>query len=311
MVAFAFGAFFIITDIGLPWLPAAAVVVYGALLLYAATRLQVVHSEATNNSPYFLGFLLFLTSLFSAFYLKVVDGNIQLNTLIRELGAALLTTIAGLPFRQMLFACNPIQDDQDTFFRSLEEQLRRSASEFRRSQVEMVDMIREFVATRRQLLESEEGAIKQYVANLSEATALLDSSIKSYPTAISATLESCKARFADLEERIRALGEAAQSVDASALKSSLESFPTISASVKGLDESLSALQVSLAAVRRTSEAMPSALQGQLAETRERIAAIPTSTNEHIALLQEDLISIDSILQTFVKLLQERIEAVGR
>src|SRR5271169_1636680 len=55
-------------------------------------------------------------------------------TIFRQLGTALVATIVGLPFRQALFAYAPGQQDQDTFYRNLEEELRRSASEFRKSQ---------------------------------------------------------------------------------------------------------------------------------------------------------------------------------
>lgn len=59
LVCFVAGAGAILFNFWLPWIPCLAVLAYGAALLYSATALQVSHSESTNNSPYFLGFVFF------------------------------------------------------------------------------------------------------------------------------------------------------------------------------------------------------------------------------------------------------------
>jgi hypothetical protein len=308
-IAFALGASSIFFDFGLPWLPAAVVLAYGATLLYCATALQVSHSEATNNSPYFLGFVFFLASLLKAFYSVSLEGGGQLDTVIHQLGAALLTTIVGLPLRQALFAYSPSQADQDLFFRDLEEQLRRSAAEFRRSQVAMVELIKEFVASRRSLLNDETLAIQQYVNSLSKAAGVLDGSINSYPNAISATLESCTKRFGELDGQIQKLATAARSVDGAALKVSLESLPTLGAAIKELDTSIATLRTSLLGAKQSADSMPGNFQRQLSDLAQQLSAIPLAAREQIAILKGDISNIDQILNSFIVLLKRRIEAI--
>jgi len=208
---FALGLISICANFGLPWIPALLVLMYGLVLLYSAVSLKVSHSEATNNSPYFLGFVFFLVSLFRAFYSVSFTNGDQIDLVIHQLGAALLTTIVGLPLRQALFAFSPSQADQDLFYRTLEEELRRSAAEFRRSQVEMLQIIEDFVAARQSLFKDEQKAIRQYVTSLTKATAVLDGSINDFPNAIATILESSLSKFRILEEHFR--GSRSQQAD--------------------------------------------------------------------------------------------------
>ncbi len=93
-------------------------------MLYAEIKGHVSHSDLTNNSPYFLGFVLFLFSLFVTFTRYALHPEaMQMGFVIRELGASLLTTVVGLPFRQWLFAYDPAQLEQDAYYRTLEEEL--------------------------------------------------------------------------------------------------------------------------------------------------------------------------------------------
>jgi len=126
LVCFTAGAGAILFNFWLPWIPCLAVVAYGAALLYSAVALQVSHSESTNNSPYFLGFVFFLASLLRAFYSASFEGEGQLDLVIHQLGVALLTTVVALPIRQALFAFSPSQTDEDLFYRSSGEALRNS-----------------------------------------------------------------------------------------------------------------------------------------------------------------------------------------
>ena len=163
VAAAALGAVSIFFDIGIPWIPALIVTVYGLLLFYSAKTFLVTHSDLTNNSPYFLGFLFFLMTIFATFHAINNSGdNIDVGLVLRQLGAALLTTIIGLPFRQLLFAYAPGQQDQDTYYRNLEEELRRSATEFRKSQSELVHLLRDFIKTRATLFAEEEAASRKY-----------------------------------------------------------------------------------------------------------------------------------------------------
>src|SRR5271157_1291349 len=53
LIAALIGSVSIWFDIGVPWLPAVIVVIYGMLLFCAAKFYLVTHSDTTNNSPYF------------------------------------------------------------------------------------------------------------------------------------------------------------------------------------------------------------------------------------------------------------------
>ncbi len=135
LMALGAGAILIVANVCLPWSPPLIVVIYGSVLLVTAKFYRVPHSDMTNNSPYFLAFLFFLLSLATAFWnLRLASADLQLGDIVHQLGGALIATIVGIPFRQLLFAYSPEQADQDLYFRALEEELRRSATEFKRSQ---------------------------------------------------------------------------------------------------------------------------------------------------------------------------------
>lgn len=265
--------------------------------------------------------------------------------MIHQLGVALLTTVVALPIRQALFAFSPSQSDEDLFYRNLEEELRRSASEFRRAQVEMVQIIQEMVELRRTFFIEESQAVKRYVKSLSNATAILDGSINSYPNSISATLESCTQGFGELQGQIRNLAAAASSLDSSKLNASITAFSSIGSAARELEASIAALkesltssrqaaemlpagfdrlagsagreleasvasiQDSIASVRKAADLVPANLHGQLSDLSHRLNEIPVAAHEKIKILKDDIDSIDHILDTFIVLLQKKVEAI--
>src|SRR5690242_770686 len=87
LLALVVGAISIWSDLLLPWIPAFVVLAYGLTLFYAAKVLFVSHSEMTNNSPYFLGFLFFLFSIYRSF--SGFDASqLMTSKVISQLGAA-------------------------------------------------------------------------------------------------------------------------------------------------------------------------------------------------------------------------------
>src|SRR5258706_281978 len=83
IIFLAVGILLIAADIALPWSPALLVIAYGVILLYCAKVYLVPHSEMTNNSPYFLGFLFFLISLFRAFWsISSLADDVQLGQIV-------------------------------------------------------------------------------------------------------------------------------------------------------------------------------------------------------------------------------------
>lgn len=296
--------------LGLPWVPAIIVAAYGGVLLYAEKQYRVSYNEMTSNSPYFLGFLFFLIALartFTSFSVEATDA--QLQYVIRQLGAALLPTIVGLPFRQLLFAYSASQADQDMFFRTLEDELRRSAAEFRRSQVEMVQLLQEFSEMRRGLFSEEEKAARRYVRSLEKAIALFDTSLSDYPIVISSTLSGCAQSVTALKEKLLELGQAVEGAQPRQLSDMISQFDSVKNNASGLASELSNLKSTIEHLRALAEGVPAGIQEQLASAKVELDAARSDLRGKIVSIQTDLTAIDKVLTDFVAVAQERIEDI--
>jgi hypothetical protein len=302
------GSISILSNVGLPWIPALAVVAYGGLLLYSAVKYLVPLSESTNNSPYFLGFLFFLVSLFRTFYWSAFQDGDHIDSIIRQLGAALLTTIVGLPLRQVLFAYSPTQADEDLFYRTLEEELRRSATEFRKSQAELVQLVQEFVEAKRTVFAEEQAAARHYIKSLTKATAMFDGSIESLPTVLTNTIESCLGKFKELDRELDSFSSITSGLDSATLKISLETVQSIGTTAKGLEGSLVDLRHSLTAANSAAGLIPSNLTNQMSDLKHALALVPTAAKDQIARIESDIQAIDTLLDSFVQLLERKVEA---
>jgi methyl-accepting chemotaxis protein len=341
-LSLAIGATSIVFNFGVPWVPALAVLIYGSILLISLIKYQVQHSEATINSPYFLGFVLFLLSLFITFRSIALDSDApQLDLITRQLGSALLTTIIGLPIRQALMALGRTQADQDLFFRTLEDELRQSATEFRKAQTELAQIIRELSESRRVLLTDERKAVSRYVASLRKATEFLDGTVGQYPAVLAAAMEGCSANLDLLKERLNNFSSSLAELDGVKIQKSFESCMGLPVAVTGVDAALTELRNSLAITSRSLAEVPKSLLTSLNSTAEpamrslqesvRAAAssfveapsglataakemaatlndIPSSVRRQIALIEADIANINSILSQFVDILQTKAEA---
>jgi len=201
------------------------------------------------------------------------------------------------------------------------------------------------VELRRTFFTEESKAVKQYVKSLSNATAVLESSINSYPSSISATLESCTQGFGELQGQIHNLAAAASSLDSSKLNASVAAFSLIGSAAgeleasiatlktsltsarqaadllpegfdrlagsagRELEASVASIQASMASVRKAADLVPENLQGQLKDLGHRLNEIPAAAHEQIRILKDDIDSIDHILDTFIVLLQKKVEAI--
>lgn len=294
VVAFAVGLVSIVARAWVPWIPAFVVIAYGCLLLLAARTYHVQHSETTNNSPYFLGFLFFLSSLARTFAGITIEGSeTQIDFVVHELGAALLSTIVGIGFRQALFAFSPQIADQDLFFRTLEEELRRSATEFRKSQTELASLLAQFVELRKTLFEDEERAAKKYVRNLERAIALFDDQISQYPTTIGSALTRCKEALETLQTKVVGFSETASRIDSSKLAGAAEQLGILQAAAQALVAELRQFTQSVITIKSETDTLP----GQIREKAK--------------LVREDVEQVDALLNEFVTLARGRIEALSR
>jgi hypothetical protein len=307
LISLACGTLFIVADIGLPWTPALVVCAYGAVLLYCAKVLLVPHSEMTNNSPYFLGFLFFLISLLRTFWsVSSLSDDLQLGPMVHQLGGALLSTVAGLPFRQLLFAYSPSQAEQDIFFRTLEEELRRSATEFKRSQVELIQLIQEFVEARKVSFSEEEKASQHYIKSLEQAVGLFEQSAATYPAVISSALSTCAQSLQVLQEKTRALSQAAQTLAPEQISGIVTEFAAVRETSASLARDLGGLQIAVVQLKQLAAGLP---EGMLRGAQQEFDEVRRQMRRRVDEIQVDLSAIDKVLNDFVALTQERIGVV--
>ncbi len=310
IASMALGALLIWGDVGLPWTPAIVVGAYGALLLYCEVSLLVPHSEMTSNSPYFLGFLFFLISLLRTFWtVSSLSDDLQLGQIVHQLGGALLATVVGLPFRQLLFAYSPSQAEQDIFFRTLEEELRRSATEFKRSQAELVEMIQQFVQARREMFSDEEKASRRYVRSLEKALGMFDEGTANYPATISAALASCSASLQILQEKSSELAQAAQTISPDKLQDLVSQFASVRDSSAQLTLGLSALQSGLLRLEQMAAGLGPSVGAHLRNAQLEFDEVRGQLRQRVNDIRTDISEIDQVLTHFVALTQERVGAL--
>jgi hypothetical protein len=308
--ALVLGILAIVFRFGLPWTPALIVAAYGIVLFYAEKVYMLTHSEMTNNSPYFLGFLFFLVALANTFFsYSAQTGDAQLPYLIQQLGSALFPTVVGLPFRQLLFAFSPAQADHDLFFRTLEGELRQSATEFRRSQAELVQLVKEFIEMRRGLFSEEEKAARKYVRNLEKAISLFDESLSNYPAIISSTLSNCSQSLHGLKEKLRELTQAAEHIPPQQFADILAQFDSVKTGACGLASELASLKSTAEQLQALAGSAPASLNAQLISANLAFDEIGKDLRNKTANIQADLTAIDRVLTDFVTVAQTRIEAI--
>ena len=213
--------------------------------------------------------------------------------------------MVGLPFRQLLFAFSPSQTDQDIFFRTLEEELRRSATEFKRSQVELIQLIKEFVEARKSIFAEEEAASRQYIKSLEKAAGLFEESAANYPGIISAALESCTRSLTALQEKSQALSHAAQNLSPDRIEDMVTQFAIVRDASTNLAGALGGLHTVVVQLEQIAANVPQGiLQTAVAQFDETRIQIRRRVDE----IQTDISAIDRVLTDFVSLTERRIGA---
>lgn len=294
-------------DFALPWFPALVVAVYGSCLVYAEIKGHVSHSDLTNNSPYFLGFVLFLFSLFITFlrYGRQPE-QMQIGFVIRELGASLLTTIVGLPFRQWLFAYDPAQQDQDLFYHALEEELRRSAADFKKAQIELVGLVEQFVETRKTLFAEEEAASEKYISNLKRGVSVFDESFSEYPSLISSALDSCTNVLGTLRTKLDLLSTTITGIDATNLKQAEMELQKLNETSAALREGLGQLAQSVVGLTARAGSIPRVIAEVFNSAATITADGVTQLQDRLSVLRKDVEDIDKLMTEFVEMQTSKI-----
>jgi hypothetical protein len=330
LVALLAASFSIVFDVGLPAIPIAVVLAYGCVLLAASHWYVVPHGEMTKNSPYFLGFLLFLVALYSIF--RETSGDFRQAKILPRLAAALLPTIIGLSIRQFLFATDPAQRDHDAFYRTLEEELKHNAVEFKKAQIQLVELVRDFTNARQTLLAAEEKTAQDYVDHMRKAVAIFEESASAYPKAILDAITALNKRLTTVVQKLDHTVEIAGTLDLNAVANASTALRSLSSELTDARNQLTALGTGVQATTSNLSGVASMLEETVKKTQitveqftevflNGIADALTKLrlaieSEHLSIsktakpIVDDLQAIDRILTDFAKLLESKVLAVG-
>jgi hypothetical protein len=289
LLALGVGVIAIWFDVLLPWVPVFVVLLYGLTLFYATTFLYVSLSEMTSNSPYFLGFLFFLFSIYRSFS-AFETSQLTTSKVIGQLGSALLATLVGLAFRQLIFAYSPGQADQDTFFRTLEEELRSSATQYKKSQAELVGLLHEFVASRELLFTEEAKASKRFVQNMEKTAKVFDSAFENYPTMISTALTESAKGVTKLRKAIDEMAISANELKPPLFNETAREVDALKVATADLTKHISALGESMIVMTRSS------------------GTAASSSLETFKKIEQEVKAVDAILEDFINVMRNKIAA---
>ncbi len=190
-VALLTSAFLIFENIGEPLSPSLPVILYGSTLFYCQKKFFLTLNTTVKDSPYFLGFILTLLGL-----MEILNGGLVAqgtSTVVPRVGAAILPTVFGIFFRQLLLSWDSSDAYFDREYQSIADGLRTDAAKFRDAQARFVGLVTEFVKTREELLSGEEKVFGEYVAALKEGTSVLAKIQRNYPKRIDGLLEDIAA----------------------------------------------------------------------------------------------------------------------
>lgn len=221
-------------------LPAIPVVLYSAALCVSQAHFLVSHSWAIKSSPYILGFTLTLVALFNLFVrggAELVDGTIDHDLFLGQVGAALTTTAVGLLARQVLITHDVQEEDQHQVFQSIASQLRKNTRDFDSAQRQLVSLIQEFVATREELFSQEEQAFERFLAGLESGSQILTEIETTYPKRLQSALETVGTHVAALDRAVTEATTNLGSLCATTRKGNEEIQGSVSAILRQLSES--------------------------------------------------------------------------
>lgn len=237
-VAVGAGVALVVSDWLKPWSPSIPVALYG-LALYGAQKQHYVHHGPTvRDSPYFLGFILTLVALLrvlSEFGAPAAGARPRLESFVVEIGAAILTTIVGLFFRQFLLSTDPLEAAQDKALQSFADRLRKQSGALLQAQADFAALASEFAKAHEHIWHDEEAAYKKYITGLQKGAETLSIVAQEYP----AKLRDLHATVANSAERF-GNGIDSATLALAKLRSELE------AAIRGQSTDLAAAMNSLA-----------------------------------------------------------------
>lgn len=210
--------YFIGKDLFLPWSATLVVLVYGAVLFVQIRQRKIAPTEHVNDSPYFLGFLLTLVALFVSFSsFSSVPKTAVTEYMIRAIGAAIATTIAGLAFRVVLVTTNPIEQKVEELVRSLQDELRINAARFKEAQLELLQLVEDYTDSQKIILATQQEVSQEYVSTLKESSKSLKQiqtrtikQIESSVSDLASMAQAFNGKSEQVLKAVQAIGEATQ-----------------------------------------------------------------------------------------------------
>ena len=284
--AVAVAAYFIYADFLQPWSAACVVLAYGAYLYVITQRKLLPPTAEIKDSPYYLGFLLTLVALLFSF-LRIKDAEYLLNAV----GSAISTTLVGLVFRSILHLRDQEDLVQKQIFAELQEDIKRSATGYKRAQQKLIEVIESFVNTREELLERDKQATLKYLIAMEDFLEQLRTLQAEYFSSLSRAVEEVTPKAKESVMQIEDLNKTLV-----ALKSGMSSASPVQA--------IDSLRVAANQVALT-------LKGLCTELESSASGFK-SMHSVAGATEADLRAIDHILSDFIetaKIHIERLEPV--
>jgi hypothetical protein len=272
------GTISIVSNKGLPWVPALAVLLYGGLLLYCAHKYKISFSETTNNSPYFLGFVFFLLSLFRTFYSSSIQDSNSVDSIIRQLGSALLSIVVG----EFVNAKRTVFAEEQMAARHYIRSLTKATAMFDGS----IESLPTTLTTAIDLCLTRFKELEGHLQSFSEVTSSLDS----------APLKQAVDGFQSIGITLKALEGSLTSLEVS-----LSETAKVAG---GLPESV---KNQIASVNEELALVPASVKEQIGKLSQELALIPQAGRDQISRIEGDINAIDKLLDTFVELLRAKVE----
>ena len=329
VVALAASVPLIFAGLGAPLAPSIPVVLYGGLLFHCQSKYFLAFSSTVKDSPYFLGFILTLLALVQLLLGGIAagaDNALINNALVTRVAGAILPTVCGIFFRQLLMSWDPGETYFDKEYQTIAEGLRTDAAQFRDSQARFVQLVTEFVRTREELLSGEEKVFSEYVSGLKEGSTILSRIQRDYPkridgllvkldelavgvaqaaTKIQSTFVDMSGTFAQEFDGSRAALAAARTElesDVAALQGAFRGgLAGFAEHAEGLRNAASSEEESAALVRNATVQLSQRVGESGAEITRAVADIKRLTVE--------IGAIDGIVDDLLRLLTERIRAL--
>lgn len=279
-------------DYRVPWSAAFGVALYCVQLLIGQSKAGGTQGDDFKDSPYILGYVLTLVSLFVAF--RTLPGLDEsslaavLPRLVRILGAALLTSIVGFVGRQLLIAYDRGVTERAAIFASIEEELRANAASFRRAQVQLVQLVDDFSKDKQRLRDEEIKALNEYLDSIKTVTKSAATIIRRFDGEIlpkSSTLGN------EISKVAGKAADLAKTLDEQKLQAA-GAFPK-----KEVDSLTSELVQLKAAIANLSAAVTT-----LKKDYGRLRGVGTEA-------WKDLQAVDKILSEFIEIAESRINAL--